>query len=178
MTSGNWTCIRIVPRFLVWRSTSWAVQPQFIVIGLNPGKGSNLTDFSPTRLNLEEGTVLSSILPVFFVLCVAWPTKWSAKVMETCTIYTTISWNGTCSAIKLLKVLVCYYMYEFVYQEEKNQSIYLCPFAKLPNMARQLQPMDRLFIPPIPLGEISLAAYYLEAVLRSVVCYRAPPRSA
>ena len=73
---------------------------------------------------------------------------------------------------------VLLYMYEFVYQEEKNQSIYLCPFAKLPNMARQLQPMDRLFIPPVPLGEISLAAYYLEAVLRSVVCYRAPPRSA
>ena len=52
------------------------------------------------------------------------------------------------------------------------------PLQSAPNMARQLQSMDRLFIPPIPLGEISLAAYYLEAALWSVICYRAPPSCA
>ena len=55
-------------------------------------------------------------------------------------------------------------MYEFVDREEKKVFIFV-PLQSAPNMARQLQPMDRLFIPPIPLGEISLAAYYLEAVL-------------
>ena len=59
-----------------------------------------------------------------------------------------------------------------VCQQDRSQNIFFVLLQNAPKMAHHLLPMCRLFIPPIPLGKISVAAHFLAAVVHSVVCYR------
>lgn len=63
---------------------------------------------------------------------------------ETYTMYTPISWNSTCMVIKLLKVLVCYYIIICLYAIASKtgvKGLFFVLLQNVPKMAHHLLPM-------------------------------------
>ena len=80
----------------------------------------------------------------------------------------------------------CATVYKPVFLEDSSQRVFFVPPQSASKTAHHLLPMRGLFIPPIPLGDFTLAAHYPEAmdrsvpeaVLQSVICYGSPLSSA
>ena len=69
----------------------------------------------------------------------------------------------------------CITMYKPVCQEDPEVKVlFFVLLQSTPKTVHHLLPMRRLLMPAILLGEISLAAHYLGAVVQSVICYRVP----